>query len=122
MMISAVVWVVLLHHQHHRRALSCRGGLPGHSTWLVRVCRPCPPTYALRSLPKLRTLNRLTGAGSLNGLSMVQRQWFQCALQWINLSQLERIFWYDPIRIRSAACYGAVIGARSIDVLFIHRP
>ena len=99
----AVLSAVLLDRQHHRHASSFRGELFGHFMLLVSIFCPYPPTYAFFSLPKPHhvNLNRLTDVASCNGLSMVQRQWFWCALQWIHLTHFKGIFFtmeyaYDP--------------------------
>ena len=103
-----VVSVVLL-HRHDRRCVSrCRGELPGHSPLLVSICCPCPPAYALRNSLKPRNIYRFAGLDVWNGLAMVQRQWFRCALQWVTHFQVERIFVYDFTFQRSVARCGAL--------------
>ena len=91
---------------------------------MARARLPPVPAHLrpLRSLPKLRTLNRLTGAASCNGLSMVQRQWSLCALQRVTLIELERIILYGMVQLRSVARQGAMAGARSMDVSLFARP
>ena len=67
MTVRAVLRVVILQRQHHRRAPSFGGELPGHSTLILR---PYPPPFALRSSPEPRNLNRLEGVATYNGLPM----------------------------------------------------
>ena len=69
---------------------------------------PCPPAYAVRNSLKPRNLYRFAGLDVWNGLAMVQRQWFQCALQWVTHFQVERIFVYDFTFQRSVARCGAL--------------
>lgn len=67
------------------------------------MCHPCPPAHALRNSLKTRNRHRFVGVDVRNGLdeSMVQRQWFLSAPQWVTLFQLERILLYHLTFLRS---------------------
>ena len=98
-----VVSAILLHRHHRRCVLRCRGDLPGHSPLMVSICRSCPPAHTLRSSPEPRNIDRFAGVDVYSSLSMVQRQWFLCALQRVSLVQLDAFLtWYGTTTICDA--------------------